>query len=67
MTQPQNNTAQPPQTQPPSIVGLVRNFGANGVPYIVLSVIDSEATIRVLMTGEETTYPVADVLNDPEA
>ena len=49
------------------LVGCVRRFGANGVPYMVLGIVDSrEVQIRVLTTGEETSYPIADVLVDPE-
>ena len=56
------NTLQTPQ----ELVGSVRRFGNNGVLYEVLRQIDdSSVLIHVLETGEETTYPIAEALGDP--
>lgn len=47
-------------------VGTVRRFGENGVLYEVMRPIDdSSVMIRVLDTGEEAAYPVAEVRRDP--
>ena len=52
--------------QAPSLVGAIRRFGKNGVLYEVLrQVDDASVIIHVLDTDEETTYPAADVLQDP--
>lgn len=49
-----------------SLVGSVRRFGEKGVLYeVVRPVDDSSVIIRVLDTGEETTYSVAEVRKDP--
>lgn len=49
------------------LVGCVRRFGKRGVPYEVIAVASpKEVRIRVIPTGEETNYPIADVLTDPE-
>mgnify|MGYP003394664799 CR=1 FL=1 len=54
------------KTTPQSLVGAVRRFGENGVLYeVVRPVDDSSVMIRVLDTGEETSYSVADVCRDP--
>jgi Family of unknown function (DUF5397) len=46
--------------------GSVHRFGKNGVLYEVLKKVDAtSALIRVIETGEETTYPIADILKDP--
>jgi Family of unknown function (DUF5397) len=51
----------------PDLIGAVRRFGPHGVPYEVLSIVSAdEVLIRVISTGEETTYRTADVLADPE-
>jgi hypothetical protein len=48
-------------------VGVIRRFGTDGVLYEVLRVMDAQTVmIRVLTTGEETTYPIAHVLTDPQ-
>jgi hypothetical protein len=48
-------------------LGWVRRFGPRGVPYEVIAILSSkEVSIRVLTTGEEVDYDVADLLNDPE-
>jgi hypothetical protein len=48
------------------MIGTVHRFGENGVLYEVVRIIDnSSAIIRVLDTGEETVYPIADVQQDP--
>jgi Family of unknown function (DUF5397) len=50
----------------PTITGSVHRFGKNGVLYEVLRQLnDTSARIRVIETGEETTYPIADILRDP--
>lgn len=47
-------------------IGTVHRFGKNGVLYeVVRPVDDMSVMIRVLDTGEETTYPIADVRQDP--
>ncbi|MHB8860469.1 MAG: DUF5397 family protein [Minisyncoccota bacterium] len=47
-------------------IGMVRRFGENGVLYEVMRPIDdSSVMIRVLDTGEEAAYPVAEVRRDP--
>lgn len=49
-----------------SLVGTLHRFGKNGVLYQVLREVDgTSALIRVLETGEETTYPIADIKDDP--
>ncbi|MEK6863622.1 MAG: hypothetical protein AABW53_02900 [Nanoarchaeota archaeon] len=49
-----------------SLVGTVHRFGEKGVLYEVVRPVDnSSVMIRVLDTGEETAYPVADVRRDP--
>jgi hypothetical protein len=49
------------------LVGTVRRFGPRGVPYEVIAVTSrDDVLIRVIPTGEETTYPIAHVLADPE-
>ncbi len=48
-----------------SLVGTVHRFGEKGVLYEVVRPVDSSSVmIRVLDTGEETAYPVADVRRD---
>ena len=48
------------------MIGAIRRFGENGVLYEVVRIVDnSSAVIRVLDTGEETTYPITDVQQDP--
>lgn len=55
------------QTPSPVLVGKVRRFGHHGVPYEVIAVLSpDEVKIRVITTGEETSYLLADLLNDPE-
>lgn len=47
-------------------IGSIRRFGKNGILYEVLRQIDDASVlIRVLDTDEETTYPIAEVLQDP--
>ena len=49
-----------------TLSGSVHRFGKNGVLYEVLRQLnDTSAHIRVIDTGEETTYPIADILRDP--
>lgn len=50
----------------PTFVGTIRRFGPHGILYEVLELVDRErALIRVLETGEETTYPIDSVAADP--
>ena len=49
-----------------SLVGTVHRFGENGVLYEVVRPVDElRAIIRVIDTGEQTSYLIADILNDP--
>lgn len=49
-----------------TIAGSVHRFGKSGVLYAVLQKLDeTSALIRVIETGEETAYPIADILRDP--
>jgi hypothetical protein len=51
---------------PPALVGTVRRFGPHGVLYEVLRFVDDKhALIRVIDTGEETSYPVDMIIADP--
>ncbi len=51
----------------PAYLGWVRRFGPRGVPYEVIGAVSpSEVRIRVLTTGEEADYAIADLLTDPE-
>jgi hypothetical protein len=53
-------------TRSSSLVGSNHRFGKDGVLHEVISAaINDAAVIRVLETGEETTYPIADILDDP--
>ena len=55
------------EKQPSSLVGTVRRFGKNGVLYEVLrQVDDTSVMIHVLDTHEETQYPIAAALRDPD-
>lgn len=57
--------------QPVSLVGTWRRFGAAGPVYEVIGVARTDASgeavlrIRVLESGEEADYRMADVLDDP--
>jgi hypothetical protein len=47
-------------------VGVVRRFGPDGVLYEVIDIVDLQtALVRVLTSGEEAKYPLADVIADP--
>jgi hypothetical protein len=49
-----------------SLVGTIRRFGKDGTLYEVLRQVDDVSVmIHVLDTEEETTYPLADALTDP--
>jgi Family of unknown function (DUF5397) len=51
---------------PSSLVGRVRRFGPQGVLYEVVKILDDKrALIRVLETGEETSYALDKILADP--
>jgi hypothetical protein len=64
---PRNLTTADAKAAPVDLVGLVRRFGPRGEPYEVLAVQSrDEVKIRVIPTGEETTYPIRDFLTDPE-
>jgi hypothetical protein len=59
-------TAKEKESAKPPLIGSVRRFGEKGVLYeIVRPIDDATMTIRVLDTGEETSYPIADILRDP--
>ena len=48
------------------IAGSIHRFGRNGILYEVLREVDENvALIRVLETGEETKYPIKEILADP--
>jgi hypothetical protein len=50
----------------PALVGKVRRFGPDGVLYEIVRILDDQkALIRVIETGEETTYPLAKIIADP--
>ncbi|MEK9154009.1 MAG: hypothetical protein AAB798_00905 [Patescibacteria group bacterium] len=50
----------------PSLMGSVHRFGPDGILYEVLREVDDcSALIRVIETGEETTYPITDIRSDP--
>jgi len=46
-------------------VGRYRRFGTNGPLYEVTGVQGEKARIRVILSGEETVYPIASALSDP--
>ena len=49
------------------VVGEIRRFGAFGILYIVIGQAGvHELRIRVLDTGEELDYTIAEFLKDPE-
>jgi hypothetical protein len=49
-----------------ALAGTVRRFGPQGVLYEVVRLVDDDhALIRVLDTGEETTYSLDKILADP--
>jgi hypothetical protein len=60
---------QVPVSQPPTgLIGQVRRFGVHGVLYEVLGIISSDkARIRVIETGEETSYPISKLRKDPKS
>jgi Family of unknown function (DUF5397) len=64
---PRNQTAR--KTSPPPApvrIGEIRRFGVYGILYEVTGVANADTVhIRVIETGEETTYPVAKLLLDP--
>jgi hypothetical protein len=50
----------------PELVGTIRRFGPHGVLYEIVRILDDKrAFIRVLDTGEETSYPLGKLLSDP--
>ena len=52
-----------------ALVGSFRSFGALGPVYEVVALVpgESELRVRVLESGEELSYPIADFLDDPVA
>jgi hypothetical protein len=55
------------EKRPSLLVGTVRRFGTNGTLYEVLrQVDDTSVLIHVLDTQEETRYPIAAALRDPD-
>jgi hypothetical protein len=49
-----------------SIAGSIHRFGRDGILYEVLRKVDDRsAIIRVIETGEETTYPIREIQADP--
>jgi hypothetical protein len=51
---------------PSALAGTVRRFGPHGVLYQVIKILDDKsALIRVIDTGEETSYSVGKILADP--
>ncbi len=66
-----NTMDSPTSLSPSSLVGAFRRFGPYGPVYEVIGDGKSgapEALMRipVLETGEETDYPLSDILSDPE-
>jgi hypothetical protein len=55
-------------SDPRRLIGQVRRFGDAGPAYEILR-IDSndEAWIRVVFSGEELAYPIAEIVADPIA
>ena len=50
----------------PALIGQVRRFGKNGILYEVIAIEDADTVkIRVIETGEETGYDLADLMLDP--
>jgi len=50
----------------PPLVGSIRRFGPAGVLYEVVADVDGTvARIRIIETGEETQYRIAEILRDP--
>lgn len=50
------------------LAGQFRRFSESGPAYEVLRIVDREtAWIRVVYSGEELAYPIADLLQDPTA
>ena len=65
MSRPQTARKSPPAQIVP-VIGEVRRFGMFGVLYEVIGIEDAaNVLIRVIETGEITTYPAAKVLADP--
>ena len=53
---------------PESLVGQFRRFGEAGPAYEVIRIVNSDdAWITVVYSGEELTYPIKDILQDPLA
>ncbi len=50
----------------PLLIGQIRRFGIYGILYEVIGIEDANTVqIRVIETGEETSYPVTKLLLDP--
>jgi Family of unknown function (DUF5397) len=71
MTQTQTQTDTVKLPQPASLVGTWRRFGAVGPVYEIIGVRheltcgDRPMRIRVVETGEEVDYRLAEILDDP--
>ncbi len=69
MTQPQTEVTNLPQ--PTNLVGTWRRFGAVGPVYEIIGAghdlpgVDRLMRIRVVETGEEVDYRLAEILDDP--
>jgi hypothetical protein len=50
----------------PTLVGTIRRFGPHGVLYKIIRLLDDKhALIRVIDTGEETSYALDKIISDP--
>jgi Family of unknown function (DUF5397) len=66
----QTNTHSAPSSTPSQLVGVIKTFGERGPMYEVLgpaprSERGEMVAIRVVLSGEELNYPLADMLADP--
>jgi hypothetical protein len=52
-----------------ALIGSFRSFGISGPVYEVIGLapVNGEVKIRVVESGEELAYPVAELLDDPVA
>jgi hypothetical protein len=68
----ETNTQNAPTLAPNEIVGAIKTFGEYGPMYEVLGTAPRSergemVAIRVVLSGEELNYPLADMLADPVA
>ena len=66
-----DQTANKATALPADLVGKYRQIGTIGLAYEILGpaeVVNGKPSSRILLieSGEETTYPIADLLKDPE-